>query len=441
MAERETTGREGPLRYLPRGHALSWVMLVVTFGAILITSIDRILLPTVLPAILKDFRLTAAAGGVLVSFSYVGSTLGGVFLGALGDLAGRGVRRAWLWGLSVAVVVASAIATALTRTLVSLQILRVTMGIGTGSMEPVNVAMIGEWWQKEDRGFAVGAHHTGFPVGQFIGPLLIGAIVATATWRATFLLIPLLAIPIVILQVVISRRANLRRVNRWVERHDLTPSVTEKDLVHPRWTNPLTQIRDAITADRNVALAVAANFLFLWTETGVTSFLTLQLTRNVGLSLAVAATVSGASGLTGWIGQIFWGAVSDHRGRKFSLGILACGITVSILAMTQIHTAALAWIILIGWGLFRNSPYPVLYSAVIDTVPEASSAGLGLMIGIGLGASGIIAAPVAGLIIDHSGFTLDYIVLAAIGAATLIPITLLHDVRRRPAGQTEPAAS
>jgi hypothetical protein len=36
-------------RYIPRGHALSGWMLAVTPGAILITSIDRVLLPTVLP--------------------------------------------------------------------------------------------------------------------------------------------------------------------------------------------------------------------------------------------------------------------------------------------------------------------------------------------------------------------------------------------------------
>jgi hypothetical protein len=40
-------------RYIPRGHALSWWMLVVTTGAILITSLDRAILPTVLPGILK----------------------------------------------------------------------------------------------------------------------------------------------------------------------------------------------------------------------------------------------------------------------------------------------------------------------------------------------------------------------------------------------------
>jgi MFS family permease len=158
----------------------------------------------------------------------------------------------------------------------------------------------------------------------------------------------------------------------------------------------------------------------------VISFLTYQLTSSVGLTLATASVISGASGLTGWIGQVGWGTVSDHKGRKFSLYILAIGNAIALLAMVFITSAALAWVILIGWGLVRNSPYPVLYAAVIDTVPDAASSGLGLMIGIGLGASGILAPTVQGYLVDSFGFTAHYIVLTAICLLTLIPIALLH---------------
>jgi MFS family permease len=300
------------------------------------------------------------------------------------------------------------------------------MGIGTGSMEPVNVTMVGEWWQKEDRGFAVCAHHTGFPIGQFLSPLLIGAIVAVASWREAFLFIPLIAIPIVILQIIFARRRNLTRVNTWIEEHQMTPSVKEDEVETKRWENPFGRFKEALFSDRNVILGVIANFLFLWTETGVISFLTLQLTRDVGLSLAVASVISGASGLTGWIGQVGWGATSDHKGRKFSLYILAIGGAIALLAMIFITSIALAWIILIGWGLVRNSPYPVLYAAVIDTVPDSASSGLGLMIGLGLGASGIFSPTVQGYLVDNFGFTVHYAVLAGICLLTLIPIAMLH---------------
>jgi MFS family permease len=439
MAGNVSPGTTPRNRYIPRGHALSWWMLAVTTGAILITSIDRALLPTVLPGILKEFNLTPTTGGVLVGLSFAGTMAGGLVLGVFGDSLGKGVRRAYTWAVAVAIVVISAIATAISQTLLQLQILRFTMGVGTGGMEPVNVAMVGEWWQKEDRGFAVGTHHTGFPIGQFLGPLLIGAVLSVATWRAVFLFIPLLAIPIVVVQIVLARRQNLRRVNTWIEEHDMTPSVTESELDEERQERPLATAWEAMKlalTERNVRLSVIVNFLFLWAETGVVSFLTLQLTREAGLSLAAASVVAGASGITGWMGQIFWGTVSDHRGRKWSLGILAVGWALTVLLMIFIGSGALGWIILIGWGVFRNSPFPVMYASIIDAVPEGASSGLGLMIGIGLGSAGFLAAPVAGFIIQHYGFTWHYIFLAAICLLTLVPISM---IRETAAGQEETA--
>lgn len=435
MAEHTGPGDTARSRYIPRAHPVSWWMLAVTTGAILITSVDRIILPTVLPGILEEFDLSESAGGFLVGLSFLGTAIGGLILGVFGDSLGKGASRAWVWAIAVALVVVSAIATAFSRTIGQLQFLRVTMGIGTGGMEPVNVAMIGEWWQKENRGFAVGAHHTGFPIGQFVGPVLIGAVIAVATWREAFLFIPLLAIPIVVAQIVLARRRNLARVNDWILERGMTPSVSVAELDAQEERRPATAAFAAMRlalAERNVRLAVIVNFMFLWAEAGVVAFLTLQLTQQVGLSLAAAATVSGASGITGWVGQIFWGTVSDHKGRKFSLGILAVGWTATVLAMIFITSGALAWIILLLWGVFRNSPFPVMYAAVIDAVPEGASSGLGLMIGIGLGASGVIAAPIAGIIIQNFGFTPHYILLAAICLLTLIPISMIRETASTP---------
>lgn len=422
------THREGRWRrYIPKGHRISWWMLLVTTGAILITSIDRAILPTVLPGILEEFQLDATQGGLLVSLSFIGTTIGGLLLGAVGDSLGRGPRRAWAWLVMVMIVVISSIATAFTRSLAWFKILRVTMGIGTGGMEPVNVAMVSEWWQKENRGFAVGTHHTGFPIGQFVGPVLIGAIIALASWREVFLILPLLAIPIIVFQIILARRRNLAKVNEWITQQGMTPSLPVEDIQRQRFENPLPRLYRVMRQDRNVALGVITNFLFLWTEAGVVAFLTLQLTRDLDISLAQAATISGASGLTGWLGQIFWGTVSDHLGRKFSLNILAIGSAVTIFLMIFIHSTTMAWLVLLGWGVFRNSPYPVLYAAMIDTLPRAASSGLGLMVGIGLGLSGVVAAPLGGWLIDHFGFQVHYIVLSALCLTALIPIALMHE--------------
>ncbi len=60
--------------------------------------------------------------------------------------------------------------------------------------EPVGVSNTAEWWPKEKRGFALGVHHTGYPIGALLSgvvaspclPRLAKAAGATAScWRCS----------------------------------------------------------------------------------------------------------------------------------------------------------------------------------------------------------------------------------------------------------------
>ncbi len=95
-------------RYMPKGHPVSWAMLMVSTLAILITSVDRVILPTLLPAILTKFDLTETQGGFLNSLSFAGTFVGAIVLGVLGDSLGRGSRRAWTWMGTVLVTISGA---------------------------------------------------------------------------------------------------------------------------------------------------------------------------------------------------------------------------------------------------------------------------------------------------------------------------------------------
>lgn len=189
--------------------------------------------------------------------------------------------------------------------------------------------------------------------------------------------------------------------------------------------------------NRNCVMAIITIFIFLWSEAAITTFMTLQLTTVAGISLAAAAVVSGASGLTGWIGQIGWGTVSDSTGRKFALRIITAGWIVATLACMFINTEMSAWMILIFWGLFRNSPFPVMYALLIDSLPKSAGSSMGLMIGIALGLSGFFAAPTAGWIIETFGFTTHYVVLAVMLALSYIPLTIIKETVHKDAEKAE----
>ena len=196
------------------------------------------------------------------------------------------------------------------------------MGIGTGGMEPVNVAMIGEWWQKENRGFAVGTHHTGFPLGQFFGPLIIGGVLYVATWREAFLFIPLVAVPIVIIQIVLARRRNLERVNRWIREQSMTPSVEVGEIRERDREDPFRVVRIAIS-NRNVLLAIAMTFCFLFAEFGIDTFLTVYLTDEIGIALGVAATISASVA----------GIVIDNFGFAINYVVLAIPCLIALIPL------------------------------------------------------------------------------------------------------------
>ncbi len=423
---RNAVHRRGLFRFLPRAHPLSWWMLVITTLAILMNSIDRIILPTLLPAIMTSFNLTEVQAGWLNSLSFVGTLTGAVIFGLFSDWVGTGHKRCYSWCVAVLVEIVSGVATAFCKSLGAFQALRVAMGMGTGGSEPINVALLGEWWQKENRGFAIGVHHTGFPMGQFIGPVLIAAILAFATWREAFLFIPLIGLVILIAQLIIGTRKNHQKVNNWIVENGLTPPVTES-LQHTvehasLWTNAASCLKN-----RNCQMAILLIFGFTWAEMGIANFLTLQLTRDVGLDLSTAAIISGASGMTGWIGQILWGSFSDVKGRKRSLVIILAGWVLAAALCIAIHSAVSGWAILIFWGLFRNSPYPVAYALLIDSSPRAAASSMGLMIGLAVGIAGILVAPVSGWIIHTFGFTVHYLVIVAVLLISCLPLWFIKE--------------
>ncbi|MGV8874749.1 MAG: MFS transporter [Rhodococcus sp. (in: high G+C Gram-positive bacteria)] len=409
---------------IPRGHRYSWLTLLITTLALLMTAIDGNILPAVLPEISDEFDLNSQQGGWITSAFFGGTVVGAFFFGWLSDRIGSGYRRSLTWNIAMLVgIIGGALTFGLAGSFVAFLLLRIPMGLSRGGSEPVNVAITSEWWPKEHRGFALGVHQTGFPIGQFVTGALIAAVLGVAGWREAFLLIPLLGIPIIILQAVVGRRRNQQKVWDWIDAEGLTRPMQE--LSTKSTGKVLPMVKEAMRSP-NARWAVLLMFLFLWGEAGAVTFLTTQFT-DLGMSNSQAAIISGASGLTGWIGQIVWGTWSDRAGRKFAMRFLLFGWAATLIAMIFITGPTSAWIVLLAWGLFRNAPFPVGYALIVDSVPKLAGTAMGIMIGIAVGASGLIAAPVAGAIIDHFGFTTHYVVLAGICLIGLYPLSKMTE--------------
>ncbi len=417
----------GTRHLLPRAPAISWWMLLLTTIAILMTSVDHQILPAVLPQVSEQYGLDAQQAGLINSVYFAGLVGGGLIFGYVSDRIGTGYRRSWTWNVAMLfAVIGGALTFGLAGSFLAFLLLRIPMGISRGGSEPVNVAIVAEWWPKEHRGFAVGVHHTGFPLGQFLAGALIAVVLGSAHWSAAFLVIPMLGIPIIIGQAFLGRKKHQATLYRKIEEMDKTPPLEELSIQNRAgfWGPVKEALQHA-----NVRWAVVLCFLFLWGEAGVVTFLTTQL-MGMGMEVSDAILVSGASGLTGWIGQVVWGTLSDRLGRKFSIAFLIIGWVTSLIAMIFIHDLVTAWIILLFWGLFRNAPFPVVYALLVDSVPRAAGTALGIMIGVALGVSGIFASAVSGVVITQLGFTWHYVILALICLIGFIPLARITETVR-----------
>lgn len=414
----------GATGLMPRAPALSWWTLLITTLAILMTSVDHGILPAVLPAIQEEYGISNAQAGLVNSVYFAGLVVGGIAFGYIADRVGTGYRRTWTWNIAMLIgIVGGALTFGLAGSYIAFLLLRIPMGISRGGSEPINVALVSEWWPKEHRGFAVGVHHTGFPLGQFLTGALIAVVLGAAGWKEAFLLIPLLGIPIIIMQAFVGTRRNQQKVYDWIDRNQMTRPLPELSV---RSRGPLLEpVIDALK-HANVRWSVLLIFLFLWGEAGAVTFLTVQFTQ-LGMSFGEAALIAGASGITGWIGQVVWGTASDHIGRKFAIAFLIGGWALTLLAMILITGPTSAWIVLLAWGLFRNAPFPVVYALLIDSVPRSAGTAMGIMIGVALGVSGIFASLVAGIVIDAFGFTWHYVLLAAVCLLGLIPLAFIKE--------------
>src|SRR5215831_16837431 len=144
--------------------------------------IDRVNISTAAPVIQDDLKLTnTELGFALSAFAYP-YTLFQLFGGWVGDKFGA--RRTLCVSLTVV-----CIATALTGAvggLVTLFAARVLLGLGEGAALPTATHAMSSWTPKARWGFAQGVTHSFARLGNFATPMIVAALIASASWRASF---------------------------------------------------------------------------------------------------------------------------------------------------------------------------------------------------------------------------------------------------------------
>jgi EmrB/QacA subfamily drug resistance transporter len=157
------------------------LVLVGLFFAILMGSMDGLVVSTVLPRIATDLNqvngVTFVVGGYLIS-----STIAIPIFARLSDLASR--RNVFLAGLSI-FVVGSALA-GLSQNLGELIVFRSVQGFGGGGVFPAAITLVAVLFPPETRAKVVGLLTGAAGIAIVLGPLVGSYIVSVTTWRWVF---------------------------------------------------------------------------------------------------------------------------------------------------------------------------------------------------------------------------------------------------------------
>jgi len=240
---------------------------------------DREILFRILPAIIEEYKISADKIGGIMSMIMLATGSLAIWGMAWSDRGGKGWARKYRHLPIIIIYTAFTFFTGfnvLTAGIAGFMILQMIKNAACGIGEAMEVTSVAEWWPKEARGFALGAHHSGYPWGS-----LLGGILGISFWLAPY-------------------------------------------------------------------LAFVQKFSF-----------------------SEAAFWSVLFNITGGLGQIFWGSLSDKIGRKVTL-LICFGWLAVAFWLFQFVASGLAALIVIQLfaGCATNAVFPILYSLVADSAKK-----------------------------------------------------------------------
>ncbi|NKF23225.1 MFS transporter [Solimonas marina] len=363
-------------KFLKGTHKYSWVSLLVCWMIWVLNAYDREIILRLGPTISKHFELSADQWGTLVTFVMLALAVLDIPGSIWSDRYGAGAKRAKFQVPLVLGYTAISFLSGfkfLSAKLVAFVALRIGVNLGAGWGEPVGVSNTAEWWPVERRGFALGVHHTGYPVGALLSGVIASFVLMTFgedNWRYVFFVAFIVAVPLMIFWARYSTQAKVDTLYKDIAAKGLTPPNANEG--HTAKGQGLAMFKKTIK-NRNIAMTASNTLLTQVVYMGVNIVLPAYLYNISGLSLAASAGMSVVFTLTGILGQLLWPTLSDSIGRRTTLVICGIWMAASVGGFYFASTMTLIIIMQLLFGLVANAVWPIYYAAASDSAPPAAT--------------------------------------------------------------------
>ena len=378
---------------------LPLALILLLGAAVFLNYVDRGAIGIAAPLMKSELRLTATQFGVVASaFFWVYAP----FQLVVGWLVDRvSVYRLMAAGLLL--WAAATLAMGFVAGFTSLLLLRILLGVGETIAFPGGSKIITRHVPPERRGMANAAMALGIALGPAAGTLVGGLILASYGWRPIFFAFGLVTL-------------------LWLAPWQL---VTSKFDEGSRSAEPRVPIRHLINKWPLWSMSIAhaaSNYVFYF----LLAWLPLYLVNSRGLPLTEMTLLATLGYAAQAVASLAFGALSDWWTRRglleatvrrwmMTLGQLGAGLAVLGIAFADgpLELAILLCLAGIATGALSLNTYAV---AQMFSGPRAAGTWVGIQNAIG-NSSGIFGPIVTGIVVDSFGYTIAFVVTAAVAIA------------------------
>jgi len=403
-----------------------WLMLALCFLIVATDGMDVAIMGFLAPDITREWGISRASFGIVMSAAPVGLAIGALLVGPLSDRFGR---KKLLMG-SIGLFGIFSLMSAFSDSVVMLSFLRFLTGLGLGAAMPTTTTLLSEYVPERSRSTLIATMFTGFNLGSALVGFGAAAILPHWGWRAVLVVggaIPLVCLPFYLLLIpesvrfMVVRRYPAERIARTLRRvcGSVVAPDTEFTLSEP--PAPSSQPVRALLSPsyRGMTLALWVTYFMGLLVIYLLSGWLPTLIKDAGLPIARAANITALFQLGGTVGALVVGWYMDRRAanRVIALAYVCGAAWILLLATGNVNSALFSFYVLMagfcmsgaqtGLNAFAPSCYPTPMRAT----------GVSWMLGIGR--FGSITGSMAGGVLLSMGWG-----FAAVIAILAIPATM-----------------